>query len=234
MSDQELTLAVIRQYQSKLKQSEQAQGYLWKRGLTDPEIISRFQLGYSDRELGLVIPQKNRKAGAELRAQLTRLGFIRESGHEHFSGSLTIPVIDERGRITEVYGRKINDNLRAGTPKHLYLPGPHRGVWNWEALKASKEIILCESLIDALTFWCAGYRNVTASYGVEGFTADHLEAFKRYETKLVYIAYDRDEGGERAAQKLAETLRGEGIECYRIQFPFGTDANQYAHSAGRR
>jgi len=35
-------------------------------------------------------------------------------------------------------------------------------------LQASKEIILCESLIDALTFWCAGFRNVTASYGIEG------------------------------------------------------------------
>ena len=62
---------------------------------------------------------------------------------------------------------------------HLYLPGPHRGVWNEAALAAAKEIILCEALIDALTFWCAGYRNVTASYGVEGFTADHLAAFKR-------------------------------------------------------
>ena len=31
------------------------------------------------------------------------------------------------------------------------------GVWNEEALAASKEIILCEALIDALTFWCAGY-----------------------------------------------------------------------------
>ena len=32
----------------------------------------------------------------------------------------------------------------------------------------------CEALIDALTFWCAGYRNVTSSYGVEGFTSEHL------------------------------------------------------------
>ena len=55
-------------------------------------------------------------------------------------------------------------------------PGPHRGVWNEEALVASKEIILCESIIDALTFWCAGFRNVTASYGVNGFTDDHRAA----------------------------------------------------------
>ena len=32
--------------------------------------------------------------------------------------------------MTEIYGRKLLDNLRPGTPAHLYLPGPHRGVWN--------------------------------------------------------------------------------------------------------
>ncbi len=139
-----------------------------------------------------------------------------------------IPVISESGQITEVYGRKINDNLREGTPYHLYLPGSHRGVWNIEALNASKEIILTESLIDALTFWCAGYRNVTASYGVEGFTAGHLKAFKKYSTSRVLIAYDRDAAGEAAAEKLSKQLTGEAIDCYRIHFPKGMDANEYA------
>ena len=60
---------------------------------------------------------------------------------------------------------------------------------------------MCEALIDALTFWCAGYRNVTASYGVEGFTADHLTLFKHSGIQRVLIAYDRDEAGERAARK---------------------------------
>ena len=63
---------------------------------------------------------------------------MRASGHEHFSGSLVIPVLDEHGAVTEVYGRKLLDNLRPGTPKHLYLPGPHRGVWNAAALIASR------------------------------------------------------------------------------------------------
>ena len=73
--------------------------------------------------------------------------------HEHFNGSLVVPVRSLQGEVTEVYGRKITEGLRKGTPVHLYLPGPHRGVWNEEALAASKEIILCESLLDALTFW---------------------------------------------------------------------------------
>jgi DNA primase len=104
---------------------------------------------------------------------LQRLGVYRESGHEHFNGSLVVPVFNLAGDVLEMYGRKITPNLREGTPNHLYLPGEHRGVWNEESLIASKDVILCEALIDALTFWCAGFRNVTASYGTNGFTADH-------------------------------------------------------------
>lgn len=99
---------------------------------------------------------------------------------------------------------------------------------NVEALQVSKEIILCEALIDALTFWVAGYRHVTASYGVEGFTAEHLAAFKTHGTERILIAYDRDAAGEQAAEKLSWQLLAEGIDCYRVQFPKGMDANDYA------
>jgi hypothetical protein len=101
-------------------------------------------------------------------------------------------------------------------------------VWNEEALSASKEIVLCEALIDALTFWVADIRQVTASYGVNGFTADHRAAFEKHGTERVYIAYDRDEAGDSAASKLAEELMQMGIECFRVQFPKGMDANEYA------
>lgn len=51
---------------------------------------------------------------------------------------------------------------------HLHLRGPRRGVWNataWSgvALGTTQEVILCEALIDALTFWCACYRNQPCS-----------------------------------------------------------------------
>ena len=146
---------------------------------------------------------------------------------------MLIPVLNPAGDVTQIYGRKINDDhLRPGTPVHLYLPGPHRGVWNEQALEVSKEIILCEALIDALTFWCAGYRNVTASYGVNGFTDDHRAAFQKHATQRVLIAYDRDEAGEKAALALAGELMGMGIECFRILFPKGMDANEYALKVG--
>lgn len=229
--DQALLNQVVDYYHETLKQSPEALAYLKLRGLDHPELIERFKLGVADRTLGLRLPQKNRVAGADIRARLQKIGIYRESGHEHFNGSLIVPVFDEAGNVVEVYGRKLRDDLRAGTPKHLYLPtreGRGRGVFNLAALQASKEIILTEALIDALTFWCAGYRNVTSAYGIEGFTDDMLAAFKQHGTERVLIAYDRDDAGERGAAKVAERLMASGIECFRIQFPKGMDANDYA------
>jgi DNA primase len=219
---------VIDYYHDTLKQSPEALAYLQSRGLNHPELIERFKLGFANRTLGLRLPDKTRKAGAEIRTRLQTLGLVRDSGHEHFNGSLVVPVMNEHGDITEIYGRKITANLRPGTPLHLYLPGPHRGLWNIDAVQTSSEIILCEALIDAMTFWCAGYRNVTAAYGVEGFTTDHLAAFKQYGIERVLIAYDRDAAGDAAADKLAKQLMANGIACYRIHFPKGMDANDYA------
>ncbi|TSJ83238.1 CHC2 zinc finger domain-containing protein [Chitinimonas sp. BJB300] len=227
--DHALLGQVMDYYHATLKQEGEALAYLVKRGLDHPELIDTFKLGYANRTLGLHLPEKNRQTGAEVRGRLQHLGLMRETGHEHFAGSLVIPVQDSAGQVVEIYGRKLRDDLRKGTAKHLYLPGPHAGVWNEAGLAASGgEVVLCEALIDAMTFWCAGYRNVTASYGTQGFTADHLAAFQRHGVQRVLIAYDRDEAGERAAAQLAVELAAQGIGCWRVQFPHGLDANAYA------
>ena len=226
--DRMLMNQVVEFYNETLKQSPEAMKYLASRGLTNAEIVDRFKLGFANRTLGYRLPAKNRAAGAAMRGRLQELGVFRQSGHEHFNGSLVIPVFNSSGAVAEIYGRKITSNLREGTPDHLYLPGAHAGVWNEEAMIASKSIILCESLIDALSFWCAGFRNVTASYGVNGFTKDHRTAFEKHGIERVYLAYDRDEAGDKAAAALAAELMQSGIECFRVLFPKGMDANEYA------
>ena len=222
--DQALLNQVAQLYHENLEDAP-ALAYLERRGIL--AAAETFKLGYANRTLGYRLPEKNRVAGAELRGRLQRLGIMRESGHEHLSGSLTVPILDAAGNVVQMYGRKVLDTLRQGTPKHLYLPGPWRGVWNEAALAGQEEVILCEALIDALTFWCAGFANVTASYGVNGFTDEHLAAFKRHGIRRVLIAYDRDEAGDRGAEALAERLMKEGFACFRVQFPHGMDANEY-------
>lgn len=223
--DQTLFSQVLDYYAERLKENQPAIDYLKKRGLWHEEALKLFKIGFADRTLGLTLPHKNRKDGAEIRTKLIRMGIYRESGHEHFNGSLVFPIIDESGAVSEMYARRVSKQ-KSGI-YHLYLPGPHRGIWNADCLK-SPDIILTESVIDALTFWVNGFENVTCIYGTEGFTDDHLEAFRTHKTQKVYLAYDRDRAGERAAERDASRLQSHGIECFRIRFPSGMDANEYA------
>ena len=228
VEDRELLSQVVGFYADTLRESSDALAILERRKINDPEALVAFRLGFADRTLGYRLPDANRKAGASLRGRLQTLGVIRPSGHELFRGSIVFPIFDANGDVAEIYGRKINDNLREGTAKHLYLPGPHRGVWNHAAVETSDEVIVTESLIDALTFWCAGFRNVTAAYGVEGFTADHWALFRESNVKRVFVAYDADTAGDKAAVKLSAQMIVEGVEVFRVEFPKGFDVNDVA------
>ncbi|MEH0833324.1 CHC2 zinc finger domain-containing protein, partial [Pectobacterium cacticida] len=214
-------------YHHTLLNAPDAIAYLEKRRLNHPELVAAFRLGFANRTLGYRLPSSKLKDGATVRSQLQAIGVMRSSGHEHLAGSLVVPVIDSHGQVRELYGRKLSDRLRAGTPKHLYLPGPHGGVWNEQALVASKSVILCESLLDAMSFWVAGYRNVTAAYGVNGFTDEMRQAFIRHGVKQVLIAFDNDAAGDEGAVKLAELFAADGIAPFRVVFPAEMDANEY-------
>jgi DNA primase catalytic core len=232
--DQELLDQVIDFYHTTLKTSPEALEYLERRGLGNAELIAHFRLGYANRTLGYRLAPKQYKAGAEMRTALQRVGILRDSGHEHFNGSIVVPLFGSDSNdpavrpVVGAYARKLLDNLRPGTPKHLYLPGPHRGVFNREGLDGQPEIILCEALIDALSFWAAGYRNVTSCYGVNGMTEKLLGALKSCGAQRILIAFDRDEAGDRGAEALSKQLTAEGLDCFRLLFPKGMDANAYA------
>lgn len=232
-ADNELVLQVLEYYHQTLKTSPEALAYLEKRGIGSPEAVHAFRIGYANRTLGLRLPGKQREDGLKVRARLTALGLLRSTGHEHYSGAVVFPVLDDEGRVGEIYGRKIRDDLREGTAYHLYRAkeargADHRGIWNLPAVRSSGEIILCEAVIDALTFWVNGFTNVTTAYGINGFTGELLEAFRTAGTERVLIAYDNDERGNPAALELASKLAAEGITSFRVRFPHGLDANAFA------
>jgi DNA primase catalytic core len=239
VADDQLLLAqVAKSYHSNLKTSPEALAYLQARGLDQGELIEHFQLGYANKSLTYQLPPGHTQAGKAQRVQLQRLGILRETGHEHLNGCIVVPVVgmeggavaEHSGQVLQFYGRRIapSSKIPANQSRHLYLPRPLRGVWNEAALVADKEVILCESLIDAMTFWCAGFRNVIAAYGVNGFTQDHWAALKHHGTRRVLIAYDRDDAGNAAADKLTLELLEAGMETFRVLFPKGMDANEYA------
>jgi len=230
--DPELLRQVVDYYCQTLKQSPEALAYLKERAIGSGEAVDRFRLGHSNRTLGLRLPAKNRKLGAELRGRLTALGVYRETGHEHLSGSLVIPVFGDHGEVLQLYGRKITPGLRPGTALHLWLPGPMRGVWNREGLSGQKTVIVAGSLIDGLTLWCAGHRNVTAACGPDGLTDEHLAAMQAAGVKTALLALRRDARVDKTAEAMAERLMAAGVACYRVQLPTGKDVNDLALASG--
>mgnify|MGYP000554011545 CR=1 FL=1 len=226
---QALLHTVVDYYHETLLQSPEALDYLTRRGLNHPALIKTFKLGYANRTLSRHLSETYTNNASAVREALQTLGIYRESGHEHFNGSIVVPVFNQQGDVTEAYGRKVlGKRLRKGTAIHAYLPGMHRGVWNAQGLIGSTTIILCEALLDAMTFWCAGFTNVTSSYGTNGFTEDHLTLFIVQGIKNVLIAYDRDKAGNQAAEALASRLNEKGINTYRVLLPKDMDVNAYA------
>lgn len=71
--DQALLMQVVNYYHQALKQNPDALEYLNKRGLNHPELINHFKLGVANRTLAYRLPEKNRKAGAEIRGRLQAL-----------------------------------------------------------------------------------------------------------------------------------------------------------------
>jgi DNA primase len=231
-SDAELLGQVADHYHASLLESDDAQRYLRGRGLEHADLAATFRLGFANRTLGYRLPASQLKAGQLLRTRLARLGVLRATGHEHLRGSLVVPLLGTEGEVVQLYGRKIDDHIAPDVPRHLYLPGAQRGVFNRAGLAGAEEAILCEALIDALTFWCAGYHAVTSGYGVEGVTEEILDALEAAGVVRVKIAFDRDEAGDRGASKVSERLSARGIESYRVVFPRGMDANAYAQKLG--
>ena len=226
-ADQELLGMVVGHYAEALAGHQDALAFLARRRVDAPEAIEAFRVGFADRTLGYRIPHSRTADGARVRGRLRDLGVIKTSGHEHFRGCLTFPILDQAGQAGEVYGRRLDPHA---TPRHLYLPGPHQGVWNPVAFEA-EELIICESVIDALTLWCAGFRQVTAAYGVDGWTPDHQAALIEHGVKRVLVAFDGDDAGDRGAKALAAELTGAGVEVFRVELPRGADVNDVAVEA---
>jgi len=95
-------------YAARLSHSAKAVAYLQDELGLSLEEAAEFRIGFSDRRLGKHLPSKDSLAGRELRSTLVSLGLYKASGHEALRGCLTIPLFGDAGKITGIYGRRID------------------------------------------------------------------------------------------------------------------------------
>jgi len=202
---------VCEYYHKKLFETKPAIEYLEKRGIVDKTLYERFQIGFSDGSLLSKISDKQKE-------QLVTIGIIKKrdngSYYEHFHGCIVFPITDDSGQVVGLYGRRLEDR----EPKHLYLAGQHKCIWNRKASKVYDEIAFVESIIDALSLIQIGIENVQPLYGVNGFTAEHLQTLKDDNVKTIILALDNDEAGRKASDSLKTKLLDEGFAVKTI-FP---------------
>ncbi|MBN2252987.1 MAG: toprim domain-containing protein, partial [Kosmotogaceae bacterium] len=91
------------------------------------------------------------------------------------------------------------------------------GLMNRESAAVYRDgIILTESVIDALSLLHTGIENVVPCYGVNGFTEEHSKLLKDNRVEEIIIAFDADEAGRNAAEKLSHLLIDDGFHVRSI------------------
>lgn len=190
-------------YQEALAKNQAALAWLAGRGLGDADLLRRYRVGYSGGALRRFAPPRGTTWNA-----LRAAGYVNERGYEHFAGCVVWPITDEAGAVVGMYGRRVVS--RQGAPRHLYLPGPHRGIWNREGAKAAVEngaaVILCESVIDAHSCAAAGMPGAVALYGTNGMTREHADFLAELRPGLVVVMLDGDDAGREGTRRVIERL----------------------------
>jgi len=209
---------VVSYYQHTLTQDHRDLNYLKnERGITDPQGLKDFGAGYVNGTLLEILPQDEEVINA-----LKKIGILNAKGHEVFYNSVVFPLYNQNGSVVNLYGRSIDDDHEV---HHLYLPGPRQGIINRQAVKRSQTILLTESIIDALTLYAQGFKNVIPIYGVNGMLEEHLSLFHR-RIKEAYLAFDADEAGRKGAEALSLRLKEKEIISYIVELP-AKDVNLY-------
>jgi DNA primase catalytic core len=229
VKERKLLQRVASYYQHTLTQDSRGLRYLKdERGITDTQSIKDFAAGYVNGTLLEILPVEPERNPAssgeaeEVSKALKRIGILNGKGHELFYHCVVFPLYSSTGSLVSLYGRKISDD--SGT-SHLYLPGPQRGLINRQAVKRSQSIILTESIIDALTLYDQGFKNVIPLYGVNGLLEEHLSLFNR-RIQEAYLVFDADDPGRKGAEAVSLRLKEKGIRSYMVSLP-ANDVNLY-------
>ena len=131
-------------------------------------MIDHFRMGFANRTLGYRLPRSNRVTGAGLRSRLQKSASTAKATRT-LNGSVVIPIFDLAGEVVQMYGRKATriTKLRRETGTSLSAgPAPRRVERRSTGrLKRNHPVRGADRRADVLV---AGYRHVTASYGVTG------------------------------------------------------------------
>lgn len=197
-----------------------AKKYLLERSIS-VEMIDLFKLGYA--------PGKPYWLYSFLQKKGYSTEFLGDSGLfsrknpklSFFTDRLIFPINDRRGK-TVAFGGRI---LHGEGPK--YLNSSESDLYKKREtlyaidialpeIRKTKEVYLCEGYMDVIAMHQADIHNTVAPLGT-AFTDEQAQLLHRW-AERVYLVFDNDDAGQRAAVKGILCCRRAGIACSVVEF----------------
>ena len=220
--------------QLKSPQGAHALSYLKDRGLSD-EMIHSFGLGYSNKysnDLYQYLKSKGYRDELIVKAGLVTVD-ERYGASDKFWNRVMFPIMDSNSRVIGFGGRVMGD----AKPKYLNSPetmifDKSRNLYGLNRARSSRKpyFLLCEGYMDVISLHQAGFSNAVASLGT-ALTPGHASLIKRY-VKEVYLTYDSDEAGTKAALRAMPILKDVGITARIIRMEPYKDPDEFIKNLG--
>ena len=220
--------------QLKAEQGKIAHSYLTKRGLSE-ETITAFGLGYSNKYSDDLYRYLKMKGYSDL--ILSKAGLIsvdeKKGVYDKFWNRVMFPIMDVNNRVIGFGGRVMGD----AKPKYLNSPETEifdksRNLYGLNRARTSRKsyFLICEGYMDVIALHQAGFTNAVASLGT-ALTTGHASLIKRYVNE-VFLTYDSDEAGTKAALRAIPILREAGISAKIIRMEPYKDPDEFIKNLG--
>lgn len=232
----EINKAAARYFYAQLKSEQGKTGYTYlkDRGLSD-EMIKAFGLGYSNKYSDDLYRYLRSKGYSE---DLIRQAGLISTDEKHgvydkFWNRVMFPIMDTNSRVIGFGGRVMGD----AKPKYLNSPetpvfDKSRNLYGLNRARTSRKsyFLLCEGYMDVISLHQAGFTNAVASLGT-ALTAGHASLIKRY-VQEVYLTYDSDDAGTRAALRAVPILKEAGVSAKVIRMDPYKDPDEFIKNLG--
>ncbi len=233
----EINRETARFYYSYMMSEEGKTGldYFLSRGLK-MNTIKRFGLGFAPNEWDRLLKHLKDKGFSisdMVDANVVKVG--RNNHHyDTFKNRVITPIIDVRGNVIAFGGRVLDDSK----PKYIntsdtlvYKKTNELFALNLAKDSGKENLILCEGYMDVIAMHEAGFDNAVAGCGT-ALTSEQVRLISRY-TKEVILAYDADEGGQKALNKAIRLFENTDVKVRIPVLQGGKDPDEIIRKLGK-
>lgn len=211
-----------------------ARDYLRKRAID--EDVLELGIGYAPGENSLLAHLQSLNYSVSVMSQAGLVITDRGDPYDRFRKRLTFPIRDRRGRVVSFGARGFGDAV----PK--YLNGPETSIYKkgsflygystaQKGARDSGMAILVEGYFDHARLVSSGFTGTVANCGT-ALTEKQARNLKGMADNI-YICYDGDSAGNKAAVKSAEVLLSQGAYPLIVRLPGGMDPDDFIREKGK-